>query len=116
MRVLNLSQQTCLAAMVRVADTFFSRLIGLLGHRLLKEDEGLWIKPCRSIHTVGMRFSIDVVFLDAQNRVIKTRSGLAPFRICRGSREAQSVLELAVGSIKRSHTMPGDQIQFIEDA
>ena len=116
MRALNLSRQTRLAARAGVADTFLSRLVGLLGQRSLNEDEGLWIKPCRSIHTVGMRFSLDVVFLDAQNRVVKTRSGLAPFRICWGGREAVSVLELPAGTIEHSHTAPGDQIRFVEDA
>ena len=112
----NLSQQARLSARIRLADSFFSRLIGFLGRRSLEEDEGLWIRPCRSIHTVGMRFPIDVVFLDAKNRVVKTVSGLAPFRICRGGRKAKSVLEVSVGTIERSRTMPGDQIQFVEDA
>jgi uncharacterized protein len=115
LQAINLNQQTRLAARVRVADTFFSRLIGLLGRRSLKEGEGLWIKPCNGVHTVGMRFPFDVVFLDDQNRVIKTRSGLGPFRVCRGGRHAQSVLELSMGTIERSHTEPGDQIHFVED-
>jgi uncharacterized protein len=115
LQAINLNQQTRLAARVRVADTFFSRLIGLLGSRSLKEGEGLWIKPCNGVHTVGMWFPIDVVFLDARNKVIKTRAGLAPFRISRGGRETKSVLELAAGTIERSHTEPGDQIHFVED-
>jgi uncharacterized protein len=116
LQALNLSRQTRLAARVRVADTFLSRLIGLLGQRSLDKDDGLWIKPCRSIHTVGMMFSLDAVFLDARNRVIKTRSELAPFRICRGGRTVKSVLELAAGTIEHTHTAPGDQIRFVEDA
>lgn len=115
MEVLNLTRQTRLAR-VRVANSFFSRLIGLLGRKSLEVDEGLWIKPCRGMHTVGMRFSLDVVFLDAQNRAIKVVTGLTPFRICWGGREAKSVLELTVGTIGRSHTRPGDRIDLIEDA
>ena len=73
------------------------------------------MKPCRSIHTVGMRFPVDVVFLDTQNRVIKAVAGLAPFRACWGGGEADSVLELAVGTIERSLTRPGDRIHLIKD-
>lgn len=63
-----------------------------------------------------MRFPMDVIFLDAQQRVVKTAAGVTPFRICLGGRQVGSVLELRIGTIEQSCTQPGDRIHFIEDA
>jgi uncharacterized membrane protein (UPF0127 family) len=112
LKALNLTRQTCLAGRVRVADSFFSRAVGVLGRSSLDADEGVWISPCRGIHTIGMRCSLDVVFLDAQNRAVKVVTGLTPFRVCWGGKDARSVLELAVGTIERSLTRAGDRIDF----
>jgi uncharacterized membrane protein (UPF0127 family) len=113
LKALNLTRQTCLAGRVKVADNFFSRLVGLLGHGSLESDGGVWITPCRGIHTMGMGCALDVVFLDAQNRAVKVVTGLPPFRVCWGGTDARSVLELAVGTIERSLTRAGDRIDFI---
>lgn len=112
--MLNLTRRTCLAGRVKVARSFFSRFVGLLGQRFLEAGEGLWIRPCRGIHTIGMRYPLDVVFLDAQDKVVKVVTGLPPFRVCWGGRDARSVLEFAVGTIERSFTQPGDRIDFSE--
>lgn len=116
LRAFNVTRQTVVAKRLRVAETIFSRLMGLLGRSRLDLEEGLWIRSCRAIHTFGMRFPIDVIFLDAQQRVVKTVAGVAPFQICLGGRVTRSVLELPVGTIEQSCTRPGDQIHFIEDA
>ena len=63
-----------------------------------------------------MRFPIDVIFLDADDRVVKTAAGVAPFRICLGGKNAESALELPIGTIERSRTQPGDRIDLVEDA
>ena len=66
---------TVVAERVKRADTFATRLVGLLGRAGLQEDEGLWISPCRGIHTMGMRFAIDALFLDETHRVVGIRDG-----------------------------------------
>ena len=66
MRVVNRTRGIVLGEEVRTAETFLSRLVGLLGTAAIAEGEGLWIVPCRSVHTLGMRYPIDVAFLDAR--------------------------------------------------
>jgi len=78
------------------ADGFGRRLIGWIGRRQARSDEGLWLVPCRAVHTVGMRFPIDVVFMDRQGRAVRIETAVAPWR-CRWHRGAHSALELAAG-------------------
>lgn len=68
------------------ADRFLSRLRGLMGKPAMAPNEVLWISRCNSVHTCFMRFPIDVVFLDRQNRIMRVRTGLKPWRMagCRG--------------------------------
>src|SRR5207253_3120640 len=79
-----------------VADTFLPRLRGLLGRRGLAPGEGLLLRPCSSIHTMFMRFAVDVVFLDRELRVVHVVPNLRPWRLA-ASKGARSVLELAAG-------------------
>ena len=78
---------------VAVAESFFSRAGGLLVRGPLKDDEGLWIKQCGSIHTIGMRYAIDVVFLDERGCVLRVSEAVKPLRM-RLHRGAASVLEM----------------------
>lgn len=66
MRVVNRTREILLGDKVRTAGTFPPCLAGLLGTAAIAEGEGLWIVPCRSVHTLGMRYPVDVAFLDAQ--------------------------------------------------
>ena len=81
------------------------RMRGLLGRPALGPAEGLLIAPCNSIHTVGMRYAIDVVFLDAEVRIVAVRHGLAPLRLA-AARGARSVVELASGEARRLGLLP----------
>jgi uncharacterized membrane protein (UPF0127 family) len=69
---------------------------GLLGHPALRDDEGLLIKPCNMIHTFGMRYAIDAVFIDRGFRILKIAAQVAPHRV-RQYLFAHAVLELAAG-------------------
>ncbi|HVF16401.1 MAG TPA: DUF192 domain-containing protein [Steroidobacteraceae bacterium] len=82
-------------ASVRIARSFWSRFFGLLGRRSLKELEGLLFVPGGSIHTMGMRFAIDVIFLDAQMTVLRVSANVRPWRCALAPRHTCSVLELA---------------------
>lgn len=107
--VYNLTRQSFLSLEVGVADTHLSRLRGLLGRRRLRSGEGLWVVPCQGVHTIGVLFPIDVVYLDENLRVIHLIEGLAPFRISPVRRAGRSVLELPTRTIFMSHTEVGDQ-------
>lgn len=108
--VYNKTKETFLATQVQVADSSLRRLVGLLGRRSLDPGSGLWIVPSNSIHTLGMRFSIDVIFLDRQFRVHHLCESVRPFRLTWPRWKAQSVLELPVHTIRRSRTEVGDEL------
>src|SRR5262249_42461481 len=94
---------------LRVASTPWARMKGLLGTRALASDEGLWITPSNQVHTIGMRYPLDLVFLDAENRVMATECSVAPGRISGKVRTASSILELPAGAIERLGVVDGAQ-------
>jgi len=91
---------------VCIAAGFAQRARGLLWHAPLRENDALLIPGCHAVHTCGMRFAIDVVFLDATGRVLAVAAGLVPWR-CAARRRASAVLELAAGSAARFGLVPG---------
>ena len=111
-RVVNRTRGIVLGEKVRTASTFLSRFVGLLGTAAIGEDEGLWIVPCRGVHTLGMRYPIDVAFLDARGVVVGTLEGLPPNRVGRVFRGARGALELRSGTLAATGTVPGDRLEF----
>ena len=111
MVLINTTKKTTVADQCHFANTMFKRMVGLLNRRSLNNGEGLLLDRCYGIHTVGMRFSIDLLFLDKEYRVIRTVKALPPLRTC-AVKQAIYVLELPVGMIERSQTEVGDQIQI----
>jgi len=111
-----LDETTCtvVAERVRHADTFLTRLRGLLGSDGLAPDEGLWITPCKGIHTIGMSFPIDAVFLDDERRVVAVREQVVPWRATRFIKGATSVLELPAGAVRKTGIAVGNQMDFVE--
>lgn len=97
---------------IKIADSFWSRLKGLLIHKEPITEEGLLITPCNSVHMFFMRFPIDVVFLDESNRVVKTVSELRPWKMVLPVRSAYSALELPAGTITKKNIKKGDIIQL----
>lgn len=110
--VFNKTKQTFLAYRVKVADSIISRLVGLLGKRSLEPDSGLWIFPSRGIHTLGMMFDIDVVFLDKDLKVVGVREVVHPFSMTGIYLNAESVLELPAHTIFKSRTSAGDELMI----
>jgi len=111
LRIRNRDRGTILAEAADVADTSAKRRTGLLKHSKLNPGEGLWIAPCESVHSFGMKFAFDVVYLDRKKKVRKIRKNMVPRRIS-ACLTAHSVLELPIGVIDASHTEPGDQLEF----
>lgn len=110
----NLTRQAYLATSLAVANTHWTRLRGLLG---LRDDDfqngaGLWIVPCHGVHTLGMGFPIDVVYLDRSLTVIDVQTGLKPWRFAPVRRQATSVLELPCRTTAETKTLVGDKIEI----
>jgi len=97
---------------IRVADAFFPRLRGLLWTEGLAAGEGLWISPCTGIHSFGMRFVFDALFLGPGMRVVGRYERFHRNRVSRVFWNARGVLELPAGTIGRTRTEVGDEIQF----
>jgi uncharacterized protein len=100
---------------VRVARRFVSRALGLLVGEPLGESEALLIAPCSSIHTFGMRYPIDVVFVDRDARIVRVfdRVGAARIRFAFGAR---AVVELRSGAAARHGLAPGVRLQNLAPA
>lgn len=101
------TQGVPVASRVGVAATFWQRLRGLLGHRGLPPDHGLLLKPGGHIHTLGMRFAIDALFLDQHQRILGVAHRLGPNRFRLAPSGTRSVLELAAGRAADCGLEPG---------
>jgi uncharacterized membrane protein (UPF0127 family) len=112
MLVRNQTRNNILASSADVADSSAKRRKGLLGRDRLSAGEGLWIVPCEAVHTWGMKFPIDVVYLDPEKRVIKVRNSMPPRRVSL-CWSAHSVLELPAGIIEQTGTKAGDQLALV---
>lgn len=106
----NCTRESFLSLSVARADTHFARLKGLLGKASLKSDEGLWTIPCQGIHTICLLFPIDLVYLDARNRVVHLVENLGTFRISPIRTDSASVLQLRPRTIFSSNTQVGDEM------
>jgi hypothetical protein len=111
LRVENQTKGRVLADRADIADTSAKRRTGLLKHKSLEPGEGLWIAPCEGVHTFGMKFPIDVVFLTRKKLVLKARRSMVKSRIAFSLR-AHSVLELPAGTLAQTGTVAGDQLEF----
>jgi uncharacterized membrane protein (UPF0127 family) len=114
----NRTRQAYLAQDLAVADSHWSRLRGLMAveARNFPQGRGLWINPCRGIHTCLMRFPIDVIYLDAAQKVVYLAENLRPWRLAPLRLSAASVVELPPGTIHKTHTGVGDVIDLGLDA
>lgn len=110
-RVLNATKGTILAESAGIAKNAAARNKGLLDRISLGKAEGLWIIPCSAVHTLGMRFPIDVVFLDKAGRILQINQiNPEEFGQCE---EAYSVIELSAGRAGATNAQVGDQLKFL---
>src|SRR6266516_3620234 len=112
MRAINSTKNQELASRLVIAESIFSRMKGLLGRNSMDDGEGLLIRPCKGIHTFGMKFPIDAVFLNRDKRVVAAISNFKPNRMTRTYLRASSVIELPAGTIDKTATLPGDQLEI----
>ena len=112
--VYNQTRETFVATEAVVADSYLRRLVGLLGKTQgwARLGTGLWIVPSRGVHTIGMMFPIDLIFLNKHKEVVHLEEHVRPFRISKVSLKASSVLELPPHTIYRSGTQVGDRFEI----
>jgi uncharacterized protein len=113
-KAFNCTREAYLATALALADTHWTRFRGLLG--LAPQDfpggSGLWIVPCHGVHTIGMGFPIDVVYLDRSQVVIDIQREVRPWRFAPVRRRAASVLELPCHMAAETKTEIGDRIEI----
>lgn len=110
MKILNKTRNTVIAENVEVADTFFTRFKGLLGRKEFPPNSALIIESCDSIHMFFMRFAIDAIFVDKDNKVLKVYSGLKPWRLSGIFPKASYCIELPSGIVLATRTQIGDTL------
>lgn len=116
MPIQNLTRSHLLPFRVFIANNFLTRLSGFLGLQQVKEPKAIFIKPCSAIHTFGMKETIDVVFLDEFNTVIRVIHNLGKNQVIAKVQKAKSVLEMSTGVISQDTIKPGDRLKIKEDS
>lgn len=111
MKIINKSRNIILAKKAVLADTFLKRIKGLIGKESFSQGEALVIIPCKSIHSFFMRFPIEVVFLNKENKVIKIISPLKPYRLTGIYFSAYSCIEFPLGTLEETVSL-GDILEI----
>jgi uncharacterized membrane protein (UPF0127 family) len=109
-----LTRKTSIGDAVTSAESSAERRTGLLKHSKLEEGAGLWIVPCEAVHTFFMKFALDLIYLDRKRRVKAIVRAVKPWRFSM-CLPAHSVLELPVGTIDRSGTQKGDELELQQE-
>jgi uncharacterized membrane protein (UPF0127 family) len=112
LRAINTTRNVTLVSRGVLANSWWARLKGLLGHAPLAFDEGLLLRGEKAIHTIGMSFPIDVLFLDRTGRIVHLIPDMGALRFSPFVSRADNVLEIAAGQAARTGTTLGDQIEI----
>jgi uncharacterized membrane protein (UPF0127 family) len=96
---------------VELANTFLTRFKGLMFRQSMADIDGMLITPCNAIHTIGMKFNIDIVFIDKQNKVTSIKSRMSKNSFTKDL-SAKHVLELPAGRLEQTDIKPGDYIHW----
>ncbi len=112
-RIVNTSKNVTVGRRIRIAENAMTRLVGLLTTSKLGCGEGLLICPSSGVHTVGMRYPIDVVSLDKHLRVIQVYNNVHPWRIAGMSWRTSCVLEAGAGTLDHTLVEAGDVLELV---
>jgi len=99
---------------IKIASSFVDRLAGLIFKKSIDKNEGMLFDDCNSIHTFWMRFPLDVIFLESENRIIRIFYSLKPFRITPVIKNSKRVLEIKSGMALELGLAVNDFLQFVE--
>ena len=108
LRVVNAGRNCELGTRIGLADSWLGRLRGMTGRPAPQAGEGLLLTPCRSVHMFGIRFPLDVAFLDRAGVVVASYPSLRPGAHTKWHWDAVHALELPAGTLERSGTAKGD--------
>lgn len=111
-RITNVTRGTEIANKASLANNFFTRLRGLLGRAGLPTGGGLIIRPCNSVHCFGMKFVIDVLFVDKDGKVVHAIASMKPGAVSPIVRGAWQTIELPDGMIAATGTQTGDKLDI----
>jgi len=111
-KIINISKDILLVENAEIADTFLKRLIGLLNRKSLKKGEALILQPSNCIHSFFMRFTIDVIFLDKNGKIVGILPSFKPFHLSPIFFTAYLAIELPENTLKLTQTQPGDIIKI----
>lgn len=114
MKIINKTNQKIIADKVKIANNPISRTIGLLNKSVLNEGEGLLITPCNSIHSFGMRFKFDAIFIDKKNKVKHIIKAMPAWRVSPLIIFAHSVIELPAGTADLAEVKIGDILELLK--
>jgi hypothetical protein len=106
----NEGRDTELGSKIRVADSWWPRLRGMIGHPPPAEGEGLLLAPCSGVHMHWMKYALDILFLDGEDRVVAVYDELRPWRFSKTHKDAVCAVELPVGTLRRTGTRIGDRV------
>lgn len=112
MMLYDLDQQCVVVDQLETVESMGARTRGLIGHEPLRFGQGMLIRPCRWIHTFGMSFAIDVLYVDKRWRIVAVSENLRPGRIDRPVPHAWFVVEMAAGAIRHAGIHVGDRLEM----
>jgi len=111
--LLNASTGTIVATRIDRLTGFFQRAIGLLVRSSVQRDEGVWLSSSHAIHTLGMRYAIDVLFVDREGCVLRICRNVRPNRLSLSCRKANAVVELGGGALNQIDVLVGDRLELV---
>jgi hypothetical protein len=106
----NKSKKSQILSSMTEAKSFWPRLKGLLGQSSLGKSSGLWIRRCNSIHTFGMKFPIDCIFLDSELKVRRVVENVVPGKLVWPVWGSTSVVEVSAGTCRNMNIEIGDTL------
>lgn len=115
MKLINKTTNKVVSENLIIADTFFKRLKGLMFTKELPEKNALLIVPCNEMHTFNMNYSIDVLYLNAENKVIEIVENMKHGKIGKRVKAAVSVVELPRGKVKKLEIKIGQTVEFLHE-
>jgi uncharacterized membrane protein (UPF0127 family) len=110
--ITNTSRKTVIGESIEVAETASQKVKGLLGREGLDRGQGLLFKGAGSLHTLFMRFPIDIIYTNKQGKVVKTAGSVRPFKLVAAPLRCDCAIELPAGVIAASNTQVGDNLSF----
>lgn len=113
LRILNRTRDRVLGVRIGLADRWWQRARGFMGRPEPATGEGLLLSPCRAVHMLGMKYPLDVIFLDRYGRVAASYPELGPGRRTSWHAGARYALEVPAGTIRATETREGDLIAWL---